>query len=188
MVVFSREFAILQMFKSATVEQVSEGFAWYDTARAYAIQLARDYNVSKQAAAGVIAALSPQLSWKKNKEYARIILQGKLDGIKPRSYCLNLNWEKAWKIANGDRPLSVLGGPKVRAFYGNICGKNDRGVTVDVWAKRVAEPFLADNGKVTTDLHYVTLATAYQTVADALGMVPRHLQAVCWIAVRGSGE
>ena len=63
MVVYSREFAILRMFRSATTEQVQDGIAWYDTARAYAVSLARQYRVTKQCAAGVIAALSPQLSW-----------------------------------------------------------------------------------------------------------------------------
>lgn len=185
MVVYAREFAILRMFQSATTEQVAEGIAWYSIARSYAVTLARRYRVSKQCAAGVIAALSPQVSWKKNKEYAAIILRGKVNGAKPRTYCIQGNWNKAWRIALGESPLSVLGGPKVRAFYRNICGKNDRSVTVDVWAKRVAEPWVAD--MAFKEPHYAVLSKAYQTVADALGMVPAHLQATCWITVRGTG-
>ena len=116
MVVYSREFAILQMFRSATREQVQDGIAWYSAARTFAVALARQYHVTKQCAAGVIAALSPQVSWKKNKDYAAIILRGKLGGIKPRAHCIARNWDKAWRIATGSHPLAVLGGPKVRAF------------------------------------------------------------------------
>jgi hypothetical protein len=189
MVVFSREFAILAMFRTASPEQVMQGKAWYDAARNVAIEYARQYGTSKQRAAGVIAALSPQVSWKKNQDYAAIILHGASIGVKPRTYCIQSNWDKAWKIATDKTvlPLDVLSGPKVRAFYRNICGKDDRSVTVDVWAARVAEPY-NPKPKLGRTKDYAVIADAYQSVASALGMVPAHLQAACWIVARGTGE
>jgi hypothetical protein len=186
MVVLAREFAILTMYRKASPDQVMQGIAWYSTARKLAIRLARKYGVTKQCAAGVIAALSPQVSWVKNKEYAAVILSAKLMGSPmPATKCILGNWRKAWRIATGAHPLTVLSGPKVTAFYRNICGKNDTSVTVDIWAYRVADPMPTVG---LTPVQYRKISSAYQTVAKTLGIVPAHLQAICWIAIRGTGE
>jgi hypothetical protein len=183
----SREFAILTMYRKASPDQVTQGVAWYSTARTFAIRLARKYGVTKQCAAGVIAALSPQLSWVKNKEYAAVILSAASwdNQTMPKTKCILGNWRKAWRIATGAHPLTVLAGPKVTAFYRNICGKNDTSVTVDVWAYRVADPIPTVG---LTPVQYRKIASAYQAVASALGIVPSQLQAICWIAIRGTGE
>jgi hypothetical protein len=189
MVVFTREFNILSMYRRATPEQADAGAHWYDAARKLATDYARRYGVTKQRAAGVIAALSPQVSWKKNQDYARTILEATYTcSVKPRAQCLYGNWDKAWKIANGtdtaSHPLVVLKGPKVLSFYRNICGKGDRSVTVDSWASRVAVP----EGIYLTPVQYRKIADAYTRVADMLDTVPAHVQATCWIAIRGTGE
>lgn len=75
MVVFSREFAILQMYRSATPEQVLAGETWYEIARDEAKRLAKQYRVSYRCAAGVIAVLSPRQKWPTNKADAASILR-----------------------------------------------------------------------------------------------------------------
>ena len=63
-------------------------------------------------AAGVIAALSPMVSWSNNERLARYaLLHGRAIGHFPA------NCAKANRIMYGEHPLSVLGGHKVRAFY-----------------------------------------------------------------------
>lgn len=183
MVVMTREFSILQTYLSATEEQRAQGENWYETARNAAKEFARDYGVSYRHAAGVIAALSPRTKWGTNKEDAKRVLRAASQGseIVPKCSAYGTNVRKAWRIANGEAPAQVLSGPKVNAFYRNICGDYN-GVTVDVWAARVAEPY---NHKFPgKQKHYDEIADAYRNVADAVNTFPAFLQATCWIAVR----
>lgn len=103
--------------------------------------------------------------------------------------------DQAWRIANGEAPLSVLRGPKVRAFYANITGDADA-VTVDVWAVRAARGDqacvpdgrgrlrYADDGTVSAR-EYREYADVYRRAARRLGVTPRECQAAVWVAVRG---
>jgi hypothetical protein len=186
----SREFAILTMYLSATEEQRLQGETWYETARNTAKEFAKQYGVSYRCAAGVIAALSPRSKWDKNKADAKAVLRAATSGseVLPKVSAYGANLRKAWRIAKGESPASVLGGPKVNAFYRNICGDYN-GVTVDVWAARVAEPY---NHKFAgRDKDYATIAEAYASAADKLGTWPAFVQAVCWVTVRkddGNGK
>jgi hypothetical protein len=181
----SHEFSILQMYRSATEAQVEAGTAWYETARTEAKRLANLYGVSYRCAAGVIAVLSPRQKWPQNKLDAASILRAATSGssVKPKVSAYGANRDKAWRIAKGEAPSTVLGGPKVNAFYRNICGDYN-GVTVDVWAARVAEPYnLHFAGRPET---YAVIAEAYTNAAMALGTFPAFVQAVCWIVIRKS--
>lgn len=188
MVVFSREFSILQMYRSATPEQVLAGEEWYEVARNEAKRLAKLYSVSYRCAAGVIAVLSPRQKWEQNKLDAAAILRAATSGsrIKPKVAAYGANARKAWRIAKGESPASVLGGPKVNAFYRNICGDYN-GVTVDVWASRVAEPY--NHSFAGRQAQYDAIAEAYTNVALELGTWPAFVQAVCWVTIRkGDGN
>ena len=60
-----------QRLDSATPAEWQEGQEWYADAHAYAVQLSKRYDhVSLSQAAGIIAALSPQVSWDLNKRLA----------------------------------------------------------------------------------------------------------------------
>jgi hypothetical protein len=82
--------------------------------------------------------------------------------------------------------LSVLNGPKVRAFYSNIMGDTDA-VTVDTWAVRVATGRTGKHAEWTigTKRRYAAVADAYRRAAVILGVDPRTVQAATWVAARG---
>jgi hypothetical protein len=184
----SREFSILSMYRSATEEQVLAGEGWYEAARTEAKRLAKLYSVSYRCAAGVIAVLSPRQKWPQNKLDAAAILRAATSGseIKPKVSAYGRNRDKAWRIAKGEAPSTVLGGPKVNAFYRNICGDYN-GVTVDVWAARVAEPY--NHTFAGRQVQYDAIAEAYTMAAMELGTFPAFVQAVCWVTVRkGEGN
>jgi hypothetical protein len=107
---------------------------------------------------------------------------------------------QAWRIAQGERPLDVLNGPKVRAFYANITG-NLSAVTVDTWAARVAEGDWRPNPMAHLRAHapyaatdapqgrrYALIADAYREAAALLGHAPRDVQAAVWVHVRQSAD
>jgi hypothetical protein len=188
MVVMTREFNILRMYLSATEEQRLAGETWYETARNEAKRLAKLYDVSYRCAAGVIAVLSPRQRWEQNKLDAQNILRAATSGsrIKPTVAAYGKNRDKAWRIAKGESPAKVLGGPKVNAFYRNICGDYN-GVTVDVWAARVAEPY--NHSFAGRQKDYDVIADAYASVALDLGTWPAFVQAICWVTIRkGDGN
>jgi hypothetical protein len=148
---------ITATFRAATDGDRAIGFGWYARARTLAERLATEYTAGNgyyseeeiKAAAGVIAALSPRLAWRKNVEYAETAylayhtmmndksLANVSEDTRAAIFCgviptLKANARKAFRILNGEAPEDVLGGPKVRAFYFTITNPDDpRAVVVD---------------------------------------------------------
>lgn len=178
---------VLEVYHSATPEQVEEGHAWYQMAHLVAQRMARINSLSVYAAAGVISALSPSVSWEKNVEDAEHLMQR--DAFHPYS-TYGPNVKKAWRIVDGEHPEEVLGGKKVLAFYHLISNPNlaDK-VVVDRHAVKVctrrqwvsdteASRFLA--------VGYDRCASAYVDVANSLGLLPHKVQATTWLVQRGA--
>ena len=152
------------------------GVLWYRTARATVRRLARQNGTTQATAAGVVAALSPRLSWTYNVRAAEALL-GSADHI-PGVFRANL--AKAQSIADGARPLTVLSGPKVRAFYRALMGDTSAAV-VDVWTARAA----GVNPAGLSPKLYDQVARALKLGADEVGTTTSSLQAVAWVSVRG---
>ncbi len=122
--------SILAVYRRATPEQVEEGHAWYATAHELARRLDPG-NMSR--ASGVIAALSPRLRWEQNVTLAeRAYADGAATGTLTRS-CQAAN-----AILGGADPLTVLNGPKVRAFYTLITDPHADVVVIDMHAIDIA--------------------------------------------------
>ena len=122
---------VMRLIMTTDDVSVSQGMTWYNRARAHAALLDPN-NVSR--AAGILAALSPLNSWPQNMHLASEIYAGKT-----RIGYLKNGTQKALRIYNGEEPLNVLGGNKVRSFYLNIVGDNSiHTVTVDRHAVDIA--------------------------------------------------
>lgn len=166
--------ALLAVFRAAPAAAHTEGALWYLKARRVARTIARVCGVTQAQAAGVIAALSPRLQWVANVRAA-----GKLcAGVIP-SGVFRANLTKAKLILSGVRPLSVLRGPKVRAFYRAIMGDESAAV-VDVWTARAA-----GLTRIPTDRDYRDVSAALAHVAAFEGITVARVQATAWVAVRG---
>ncbi len=165
-------------FEEADVETHTLGGRWYRESQRTARRLARKHDVPLSCAAGVIAALSPRIRWASNVALADAVLGGEeVSGVFGR------NLEKARRIAEGERPLEVLGGPKVTAFYRAIMG-NEQSVVIDVWMQRAAGMTpVTLHGK-----HYEAVAEAVREAAAICGVTPASLQAIVWVQVRGKAE
>lgn len=180
---------ILRVFRAATPAQIDAGARWYDVAHAEAESIARDSDLTPVQAAGVIAALSPQVSWGFNLEWARELSQG---SIVNRG--LTLSHGRALMIArNPDMdPLDILGGNKTRAFFQCIAtaGMTDA-VCVDRHAYDIATGVRLNSASL-TDKRYRATAEAYRAAArhlQAPGETPHiltapQLQAITWVSWR----
>lgn len=167
---------LVALWHAADAAARTAGVQWYRAARAMARKLGRQHNVTTATAAGVIAALSPRLTWSYNVVAANLVL-GQAERV-PGVFRANL--AKARAIANGARPLSVLSGPKVRAFYRALCGDESAAV-VDVWTARAA----GVNPEGLSPQLYDQVARALKMGADEVGTTTSAFQAVAWVAVRG---
>jgi hypothetical protein len=171
---------ILEMFILSTPRNRREGMAWYDDAHNFARSL--DENVER--AAGVIAAMSPVNGWKNNKRCAYEVYCGTVSGL-----TLPDNQAKAVRILNGEAPLDVLGGDKVRAFYSTILDPtNPEAIPViDRHAHDIAVGAKMPNNhpsRSMTEKRYNQFAKAYSECARSIGVGAPQLQAVTWLEWR----
>lgn len=168
---------------TATDTDIVSAINWYPLANSFCATWAESFNLSIAQMAGVTAALSPQLSWEKNKAQA-IEVVARLQNNKPLNGLIAYpaNLRKAQRIFNGENPLDVLGGDKVRSFYRNIM-LDDIAVTIDRHAAAIALYGLntAKSGKIgVTDKLYRLLAKAYTDVAHDYDVAPYIVQSVTW--------
>jgi len=167
---------ILAVYDRANADQLAKGMSWYSTAHDLAgLVGAGDYSKG----AGVIAALSVNTGWERNKDLAFAISQGKKAGHFPKVL------EKVGAIMAGENPLAVLGkGLKTLNFYMNIHQPEHTGaVTIDRHAHDVARNQVWGNRNraLTTGTRYAILKQAYRDASALRGVRPHEMQAVTWV-------
>lgn len=170
---------IYACYQRATDADIASGATWYSRACDIAAEIGSG-RVSM--AAGVIAAFSPQMSWKKNVEMAATCIRtNRFTGH------YGANNRKARKIYKGQEPLSVLGGQKTRAFYLGIVtrGATDA-VCIDRHAGAIAlgRELTEKERKSINGKRYERYAAAYVAVAKRVGLRATELQAVTWVTWR----
>lgn len=159
------------------------GLTWYPEALSFCASAAKLFGLEINQVAGIVAALSPLQSWRRNKIVAlefleRYSMGADLAGLSQTGN----NLIKAARIYNGENPLDVLGGLKVRSFYRNIM-LDDSSVTIDRHAASIAldGANLCPSGdmRLTSKL-YAQIEQAYIECAELLGYKPYTLQAIVW--------
>jgi len=168
----------------ATPAQYESALSWYADAREIAVTIADALEVSVQAGAGILSALSPRCPWSRNVALALDYAHGR------EVRTLGAHIAKCDEIVAHDRagrdPLSVFGetSPKTGPFARNIAGDLES-VTVDVWALRAAG--VHDRAAPTT-VQGREIRAAYTRVARERGLSPAVGQALAWIVERGGAE
>ena len=154
-----------------------DGAEWYARAHGTAGRIAQG---DLRQGAGVIAALSPQVSWPENVRLAELAFA---NGYASGHYGANLR--KANSCLTGVDPLRVLGGNKVRAFYALILDPNDAyTVCVDRHAVSAAVGRTLDDSErkvLERKGAYDLVADAYRKAAAELGILPHQCQAITWV-------
>lgn len=179
---------VLGIYSNSTATHLEEGMSWYRSAHEFAESL--DVNIERSA--GIIAALSPMSKWENNKNKAAqfynqngiVCLNGKGNGIG-----LWKNVLKAQEIYAGAKPLDVLSGNKVRAFYLSILNPSDNSVppVVDRHAFDIAVGRRTDDktrGILSRKGMYDSFAEVYSEAAKTAGIGSAQMQAVTWVAWR----
>jgi hypothetical protein len=187
---------ILATFFNATPAELADGATWYRRASDAAAIIASRYDLSADTVAGAIAALSPNNRWERNvsdtDQLCRAFTLGgytAADRVKVGTY--GANKLKALRILTGESPLDVLGGLKVRAFYGCIIG-DDSAVCIDghayaIWAgERIPT---SQTPKIGAKL-YNSISADYICAADTINGITgadysaAQIQAIVWLTYR----
>jgi hypothetical protein len=116
---------ILAVFFNANSAELQHGAQWYGDALRFCAAVAQSTGLSVSTVAGVTAALSPNNRWTQNQRDAERLCRAFSAGTLADAAALKVstfhgNKRKALRILSGESPLDVLGGLKVRAFYGCI--------------------------------------------------------------------
>lgn len=193
------ESGIVSTYLAATPEDIDAGLHWYQLAHNEAELLSIRYGVTIEAAAGVIAAISPGSAWGRNvidagRFIAAFVTQSELPNVGVYG---SDGRKKAERILAGESPLDVLGGPKVRAFYADILNPLDtEAVTVDRHAKGLAYGYaskrkgFASDDKLSSVKSWENeyLAWHYRVIARRYDLIPSQLQAITWVAWKRINE
>ena len=175
----------------ATAEEHASGKLWYARANEAASTLAQFYNIPKQTAAGVIAALSPRNKWLRNLADAENLIaayKAGLDCNQIKVCTFSKNKEKALTILScqltGVDVENVLSGPKMIEFYNCILGEDD--VTIDghaysIWfGDRITLAKVPSIGKKIRK----KIKNDYLHVAKKNNLKGFEVQAITWLAHR----
>ncbi len=169
---------ILSVFYEATPSLIAAGNAWYEEGQELSVLVT---NLVPTQACGIVAALSPQTSWAQNLTNAKTLVETR------KAPTFGGSVAKALRILDGESPLEVLGGNKVRSFYRNLVDYLEHSyVTVDRHAINIAlGGFVEGSGKaIEADRRYQKVATAYMVAAGSEGLIANQMQAITWLAWR----
>jgi len=162
---------------------IEQGKDWYPAAWQFCLDVSKDYRITPERVAAIMAVTSPRARWSKNVEATYQIVQ---DSFRPEhkrrpSYgILGANAVKGMLVANDRYYSRHVTGPKVTNFYLNILGHTDP-ITVDAIMGKAAG-FGSDIGVGMRN----EIESAVRSLSDVLGITPRDTQAAVWIAYRGS--
>jgi len=187
--------SILAVFFTASQAEIEEGRQWYISANTIAKNIAASHRCINgcNTVAAVIAALSPNNRWHRNIIDAEALIKvhslgGEYGAIKVSTY--SKNKDKAIRILEGEEPLDVLGGNKVRAFYRCILGEDDvcvDGHAFSIWSgQRVSTtktPKISDSLYRAIVKDYQKATTVINSITQ-LNYTASQIQAITWVTWR----
>lgn len=184
--------SILAVYFQGQTNEIIKGEKWYSDALDFCRTIAGNYDLPLSSVAGIVAALSPNNKWERNLADAENLISAYVSGgldhassVKVSTY--NGNKIKALSILSGGEPLNILGGLKVRAFYGCIMGENSVCIDGHAYAIWRGEHILTTKTpKISTKL-YSAITADYIKATDTINAItgnhylPCQIQAITWI-------
>jgi hypothetical protein len=178
---------IADAYDRARPSECMLGAMWYVNAHNVARNLANEHSLTIEQTASIIAVLSAQRSWDENKRSAHQYLQGERVVLASQMQIAKCDHIRM----NASNPIALVsqgfpGYTKTSSFAHNIAYPwSSPYVTVDRHAMRTStgtyDARWFDRPKI-----YARIAEAYTDVAMSVGLLPAHLQAILWVAQRGS--
>lgn len=169
---------IINVFEQANEKELEEGLSWYQSAKSFSIQLAKENNISEIKTAGVIAVTSPRKYWEDNKKIAKDYFKGKYRHTQ-------VQITKAHNICSSSSYVQIvhhIAGIKTVNFFHNIMFPEDRNfVTIDRHQMQLSLGIPIDD---ITERQYNEIKRAHLCTAKFLNVHPVTLQATTWICYK----
>ena len=184
---------ILAVYHAATEYEHTAGREWYHTAHQVAYVLGRDYGVSTDTAAAILAHLSPSNRWTQNVKDAETVLAAYAAGTLGQGVTVSTYPAAVDRcmvtLGTSANPLDCFGpkAHKTRSFAALIADPFSDLVCIDGHAWNILHgvrvplkqaPSLSAKGR------YGHAVNCYRSVAESLGLAGSTVQAVTWLAWR----
>ena len=181
---------LIEYYNLSTSEQKKEGLKWYKEANQFCANLAKQSNLEVFRVVGIVAALSPQKNWQRNKELAYNFIINKSNTGHNKQ---QINKALDCYILNENEIYLMLSKNKVKTsqFYYNILHFDKiKSVTIDrhaigtiIYNKRNIKT-ISDGQSQMTKKQYDFFADCYKEAAKELNLLPQQLQAIVWVTYR----
>lgn len=183
---------ILKYYNLSTDLQKSNGLKWYKEAYNFCLGISNKTGLEVYRIIGVLAALSPQCSWDRNKEITYLFCVNKIDTGLHTSQQIN----KAYASLSANNPDEIFNlltkeGIKTSCFYWNILlhGMNTGKATIDRHAIGISIQDPTNTAPLTDSLQmtkkqYDFFVTCYCKAAKKVNLLPQDLQAITWLTYR----
>jgi hypothetical protein len=189
---------ILEIYKQASNEEITNGKLWYKQANEISKLMAVKYNLTEIQTAGIIAALSPGTNWNQNIIDANnlcSLLQVKRDIHSIVCTTYNQNKLKAHYLYQNSQLTKIeifkvlLGCSrkvnKTSSFFLNILNPDqDEICTIDRHAYRVNLGITESIDVPLTEKRYLCMNSAYKQASNQLNISAIELQAIVWLTFR----
>ena len=171
------------LLKQADDEEWSRGRRWYHEVNQTIGQWSKEFKVSKEICAGVIAVLSPMVEWSLNLKSAYRFIKTK---GKVRGPGFDRNYDKAKQVLKGN--LEIIRGPKVKRFYETILNPSFEEAVIDTQmiAAFYSGHAYRDDFKIMqgNEKRLEPIRKAVSELADEYGESVSTIQATIWLTFK----
>lgn len=179
---------ILRVHAAAPAKVRNRACDWYEVESDALAALAMELGLPLRAVCGAAAAISPGMRWERVAYHVRRLHQfGAANLPSPIPTYSSAFVDRAERCLRGEDPETVLGGPKVRAFYALLATRGQcDAVVIDGHAFNIARGERTGlRGDVpaaarVTAARYRLAELAYRIAAKALDIPAHAVQAVTW--------
>jgi len=175
-----------KVYTMAIEKDINQGRSWYPKVWAWCKERGAQYGINPFVVAGVVAIVSPRLTWKRNLKQADVILGAFRGQNELRSHGAFWNAiHKADELLYTE-DFSLISGNKVRAFYASIIGSSDSVAAIDAWMVKIHYGDLDGTFNTPSDNQYYQIEQALFDAMIEVGFVGTlpEFQAIVWTTSR----
>ncbi len=175
-------------FLQANLQEKAMGFHWYLDSHNYLEEMAKFFKKPLPLVCGIVAVLSPGMSWSANVNLAYQLIKGKgsVGHMQTKPSCYGLNLKKAQRMLKTGKVFPYLHGPKVEQFYLNLFEPmSPHAITIDSFMIACYYRCMTtDKGIIqshSTEKEIGKLKHEIRILADKYDLLPLQFQATVWI-------
>lgn len=168
----------------------ASGRQWYSEAQSFVWDTADELDYTNYDVACIVAILSPNNKWERNKLDTITVLKAYKAGLGPdqvKVCTYNANKKKAFEFLAGNVDLSYKS-PKTHSFAMNVGLQSPDHITVDKWHLRacVGKPHegVYDAVESCTAAQYRRVEHLTAEVAHSFGLKGYEAQAIIWVMIK----